>query len=243
MPDLGLVCDKSFPFVVYVLGCEGGFVYVGITKKHQARRRLQDHLDGNGRHCTRERKPNAILLVYPATSAAVEAYVYYTLLAQYSASSVYRLGDWTTGTRLSPLASLMIEREHRLLNNQCLKCGSASHFAKDCRAAPSSRDYTCGACRSTVRIMNDDASTTISRPSIIAKPQCPTAVTVDAPRKRAASSSSPSQPAQKTVKTVAPTRVLICEVEYSSLAWYLGKSDPTPRERSIVIQKCGEHRV
>ena len=37
--------------------------------------------------------------------------------------------------------------------------------------------------------------------------------------------------------------VLVCGTPYTTLAWYLGKPNPTPREVALVIGPCSEWRL
>ena len=244
IPDLGFVFRESYLFVMYVLACMGGRVYVGIVHKKWIRSKLEGRFAGSGSFFTRECHPTGILFVHPAAN------VYFALFAEYEPSSVFRLGGWTqTGTQLSPLNSLMIERGHRLLNNKCFRCGSSSHRATKCTSEPWGRGYKCGECRATVRIMSDGASATTPCPSTAKHMAQPTELS---PQRNVVSFPA-GQPARKVAKMDAKVakidvkatfaRVSVCAVEYTALAWYLWKTDPTPRGLSITMTRCAEHRV
>ena len=105
-----------------------------------------------------------LLLVWPANGRAVDAYAYFALLEAYEASQVCRLSGWTQkNSKLKPLTSMLVDRDHRLLNSRCLKCGG-DHGAKDCKAEVRGRDCKCGVCHAKVRIANRGVS--ITTPSV-----------------------------------------------------------------------------
>ncbi len=250
IPDLGLLDKPEYDDRVYALACEGGRVYVGIANKKWVGRRISGHFNGEGAFFTKEYRPREILLVFPAASTAVEAYVYFALLAQYSASSVFRLGGWTqTGTVLNPLTSMMVERDRRLLTNRCFKCGGG-HWAKDCSAEPEGCDYKCGHCKAAVRITNAGASLT-SQPVASGRSIGGLAVVDPGPSsggvKRRAEVAPRSSVSAKVARAAAPRgaclRVVACGVEYTTLAWYLRKSEVTPRERSLAARSCSQRRL
>lgn len=238
IPELGLEANLDFEYRVYALACDGGRIYVGIAHKSWLARRLSSHFDGNGAFFTKQFPPREILLVFPAVNRAVEAYAYFALLAEYSASSVFRLGGWSqTSTSLSPLTAMMAERDRRLLTNHCLNCGG-NHFAKDCKAQPDGRDYKCGVCTGTVRICNNGASVT-TQPL-----RAPELSATLSSAKRPADVAPPS-PAPMKVAKVPPRNmhVLVCGVQYTTLAWHLGRPNPTPKEVALVKQSCSECRL
>ena len=86
VPHLGLSCCLDAPFRVYVLECVhhlGGLVpalYVGIERADGVGGRIRSHFQGQGAHFTQVNKPSRVQLIWPATSRAVEAYVFYALL-------------------------------------------------------------------------------------------------------------------------------------------------------------------
>ena len=236
IPDIGLSSALEYDYRVYALACEGGRVYVGIAHKSWVGRRIAEHSLGEGACFTKKFAPHEILLVYPAACRAVEAYVYYALLAGYASSAVYRVGGWTqTNTMLNPLAAMQAEREHHMLNNKCFNCGG-DHYARHCTAEPAGRDYKCGNCQSNVRISNNGSSTTT--PMAAPRP------TSSSPTRAAVRRLAPHAPApRKVARTAGSLHVLAFGKQYTSLAWYLGRSQPTPRECALAKASCSERRL
>ena len=77
VPTLGLVEDVSFPYRVYVLELADNCVYVGIAHKSDIKRAVERHFNtGGGKaHFTMVHPPKKVLLIWPAVSMAVEAYL------------------------------------------------------------------------------------------------------------------------------------------------------------------------
>ena len=86
VPHLGLSCCLDAPFRVYVsewvhhLGGLAPALYVGIERADGVGGRIRSHFQGQGAHFTEVNKPSRVQLIWPATSRAVEAYVFYALL-------------------------------------------------------------------------------------------------------------------------------------------------------------------
>ena len=78
IPDLGLVEEFSYQWRVYVLELEHDCVYVGIAHRSKVRDTILRHfiLGDDKPHYTAVHPPKSVLLVWPAISPAVEAYVY-----------------------------------------------------------------------------------------------------------------------------------------------------------------------
>ena len=105
LPDLGLVCDLSMPFRIYVLACQPQSpdgpqtCYVGITHRSQVARRIAAHGGQwpSSAHFTKTHAPLAIMGVWPAPNRAAEAYTFYALAAARTATALARgrLGGWT----------------------------------------------------------------------------------------------------------------------------------------------------
>ena len=61
------------------------------------------------------------------------------------------------------------------------------------------------------------------------------------------------RPAEVALRPPAPMKiakaprenlhVLVCGIQYTTLAWYLGKPNPTPREVALVKGSCSERRL
>ena len=140
---------------------------------------------------------------------------------------------------------MMFERDRRLLKNQCMKCGGGEHFAKDCRANPDGCDYKCGRCNANVRITNNGASVTTQtlrapEPSCASSSSSSTVVPAKRPAEVALRSSAPMKIAKTPPKN---THVLVCGINYTTLAWYLGKPNPTPKEVALAKGSCSESRL
>ena len=82
IPELGLEAQASFPYIVYVLECSAGKMYVGIEHRSGAVSRVRRHFDLKGAFYTQSNKPASVLLFWPAVNKAVEGYVFLTLLSQ-----------------------------------------------------------------------------------------------------------------------------------------------------------------
>ena len=82
LPKLGLECKMDFAYRVYVLLCKGprgsvgNYFYVGIAWAKDTRDHLLKHFGGGATHFTDVNKPKDVLLIHPATNAAVERYVF-----------------------------------------------------------------------------------------------------------------------------------------------------------------------
>jgi len=265
LPDLGLVMDMKLPFRVYVMACEprswGGpkTVYVGIANRSQIARRIQTDV-GQGPsapHFCQTYAPQYILGVFPAASRAVEAFAFYALAANRSERSLScgALGGWTqTSTDLSKLSKLNLERERRMVAARCLKCGSEEqgHNTKNCQAEASAL-VTCAFCNVQNRI--SDRGVVLGA----VRPRDPMAAEVRDVRPRTSEPTvhaRPPQVIQPSPATVsvpvtplarAPPsareflQVRICGVGYTTLAWYLGKTNPTPREVNLALEHGTSH--
>ena len=139
MPELGLSDDTGLGFRVYVLDCADSCLYVGIEVKARLASRLKQHFASGGAFFTKQHRPRALHLVWPAACTAVECYVYHALLAMQPAGRVERLGGWTqTSTKVSPLAALVFEQARRSLRGSCFNCGgptTQTSARRRCRAA------------------------------------------------------------------------------------------------------------
>ena len=103
--------------------------------------------------------PRCVLLVWPAISTAVEAYVYYSYLSTMTSGvgngSKFRLGGWVqTSSKLSPVSAMVQEQARRQLRSQCFNCGSSDHYASKCKAPLHGCTYKCNAvgCGSSILV-------------------------------------------------------------------------------------------
>lgn len=131
-----------------------------------------------------------------------------------------------------------------MLNQLCLNCG-IKHRSGECKAKPDACSYRCSHCQSTVHVANNGSSTTT--PRVRASVQVPTPPTTLLSSKRSAPAFvTQSSPPAKRAKTGSSSRcchVVVLGLEYTSLGWYLGRTDPTPRERREVMAACSERRL
>ncbi len=72
MPELGLSDNTGLEYRVYVLDCADSCLYVGIEVKAKLASRLKQHFVGGGAFFTKQHRPRALHLVWPAASTAVE---------------------------------------------------------------------------------------------------------------------------------------------------------------------------
>ena len=218
-------------------------------------------------HFCQTYKPQYILGVWPAACRAAEAMAFYALVAKRSEKFLAcgSLGGWTqTSTDLSKLAKQNLERERRMVTDSCLKCGSGEHVARTCQAVAytfvtcahcnvqnriSDRGTVLGAERANVRPREEAvAAVRVVRPRV-AEAALPArasaaAPAVPAPRAAAAAAAARAAPAANAAPAphAAPgardfLRVRLCGVGYTSLAWYLDKLNPTPREVRLALEQ------
>jgi len=152
--DFGINFRLEDLFRVYVIECRGGKLYSGLETKWELARRLRDHFDPatDACHFTTENPPTRILYVHPAACRAMEALVFYRLLADLpggSAANFNALGGWVqTASKVSPLRRMTFEEERRQLVNTCFKCDGGFHTAKSCQKPHNNfREYWCTVCK------------------------------------------------------------------------------------------------
>ena len=157
---------KDYGGRVYVLRCmpryeNGPFVwYTGYAKTHLLKSRLGEEMTqgGTAADFVKRNKPIQIEFVWPAASPAVEAYIYYALLARLGADAAAagRLGGWTqTQAHPDNYNKLIIERDRRMLQGSCLGCGTGSpkwHLCRDCQKEPDTCPMTCGHCSAKLQV-------------------------------------------------------------------------------------------
>ena len=269
LPQLGLEPTLSFDYRVYVVECQGTpgsqgvFCYVGIEHKSKVGARLAQHWAGKGSFYTKERKPKALHLVWPAANTAVEGYVFMALLSTLPAGSLERLGGWTqTSTKPSPLCKQQYEEQRRLIRNLCFRCGG-NHWAKDCTKAVQGIEYKCASCSERLLISSRGQS-------VLAGDGCvqPGAVRV-MPTAVARSSTDVAPPPAQVRPSVVPVRpevrvakrvlappldprpskkantsehagktVLVCGRKYTSVSWFSGRANPPPKLCNRIRDSC-----
>ena len=157
IPYLGLALDESFGFRVYALECQpakgdtGPYIYVGIAHKDNIGKRIRVEWEQKRSNCGEraadycmQHKPKRVLLVWPAPNRAVEAYVYFALLAlQSDKGRVHSLGGWAqTSVNPSRLQLQQYEQGRRLLRCRCFNCGG-SHLVYECKKPLEGITYPC----------------------------------------------------------------------------------------------------
>ena len=274
IPPLGLEPRQEFEFAVYVLLCtpgdsttSGPFYYTGFEQRSKLAARLKVQFNGTSgsvvqSHFCKVNKPTAVLLVWPVVGRAAEAYVFYSMLSQQFAGwekkgrkNLCPLGGWVQNDSvLSPLSSVIFERDRRGLRNKCcFNCGGP-RYIRDCRKEIRGMTMTCPSCKSEIEVSsrgqtlirtetgassnsNVPASTPApSRPVASPKPVLPTTTVPARGTKRhvspaAVSSASPAKAARNKGKVVS-----VCGQSYTSLSWFLGKeSHPPPNTRKLAL--------
>lgn len=113
---------------LYVLQLSSGKYYVGKTA--DVMKRFEQHKSGNGSAWTKLYAPVKILEVKPITSPHDENNVTKDYMKKYGINNV-RGGSYTQVTIPDDTRGVL-EREFRGVDDQCIKCGLAGHFANRC---------------------------------------------------------------------------------------------------------------
>ena len=268
VPKLGLVEDLKYEYRVYALELAHDCFYVGIAHKSDVKRAVQRHFTSGGKapHYTCVHPPKRVLVVWPAISTAVEAFVYYSFLSRMDAGAtkakLFRLGGWVqTSSKLSPVSALVQEEARRQLRSACFNCGSRDHYARDCKAPLNGCQYKCQApgCGSSILITSRGQTPQ-------APPACPPCAEVSSSSsRRLPLAAAAPQPAKGRVASVAvvaggdqPAKKRRVEAKasarggkeisamgdaYTSLSWYLCCSNPTPKQVRTAKRECSEHAL
>jgi predicted GIY-YIG superfamily endonuclease len=262
VPMLDLSGDVHLPFRVYVLRCAprhtGGppTLYVGVEHRSHIARRVQSHFAQRAAHFTLAHKPMGVAVVWPVASRAAEAYVFYALMESLPLCSVEsgRLGGWTqTQSDPSRLQAFMLQREWRMLTRRCLDCGSSQHWSGDSQCVPKALAYPCSSCGSTVRVRSNGEMLAVQPPRQGAAATPPAAATAaaDAAAASVLATASRGHKRARGAEAAAPpeqqrraySRVQVCGREYTSLAWFLGRGNPFPRDCHRAAATCGRNAL
>jgi hypothetical protein len=247
IPHLGLVCDLTYEYRVYVLLCDGSTYYVGFEHRSKIRGRILAHFDDKGAFFTKQKTPKSVVLVWPAVGPAVEAYVFYAMLSALPANSVHRLGGWTqTLTNVAPLPRLLFEQDRRLLKGVCFNCGDGNHMASKCGRPLGGAVYRCNHCSKDLVITARGQSAPLQQvqPKALAKP-LPKAEAAPSRQKRKAETPIAMPLAKQPKRSSGRAgRVLqICGSTYAPLSWYLGNQNPSPSLVARAKERCADHAI
>jgi hypothetical protein len=241
---LGLVEDVSLPFRVYVLECRtsrGALCqYVGIVHFSELRQRWERHWAGKV-HYTSVYPPQRVLLLWPASTEAAEAFVYNELLRGMGANETWKLGGWTqTSSNPSPLGCLVTEQARRGMKELCFNCGQRRFEGehkrlRKCPHALRGVQYTCPSkeCRATILVTSRGHAELLPTPSPPPQqppPRPPLPPNTATGGKRSQPPATVAQPPRKSAKVACAhggLRVLLLGEYYTSLGWYLKSGNPS----------------
>lgn len=122
--------DTNTTFI-YVLPLESGKYYVGRTT--DLNRRVSEHFDGNGSSWTQK---------YPPIGVPVKVVVQTSLLDEETVTKEYMMSHGIQNVRGGPFSAVNIsqadiealERSLWSASDCCRRCGSPTHYVKDCKA-------------------------------------------------------------------------------------------------------------
>ena len=190
------------------------------------RQRLLKQAEHRGAYWNKTYKADCVAYVMPVTHRAAEAYVYYVLLDTLPAKSISKIGWWTqTSTSLSPLAMLLCQEARRNVAGACFTCGSKTHFAHECKSVPQVAHYPCKQCHNAIGVSARGQTPPASATTAPTPPLH--AAIAHAPSALAAAASVEPAPKRRRVSCASSClRVRVCGVAYTTLAWYLGETNP-----------------
>ena len=243
--------------------------YVGRVPRFKLAYRMKKHMAGTATDYTAQNKPLALEALYPAARKSVEAYVFFSMMEKLPVAAISsgRLGGWTqTRPVPSQTCALLLKEQKRMLSDSCLACGSSSHFCTDAACPkkhwPDSAPLHCDHCHATVEITALGQTRTRPPPGVAA---AVTASGVAAAggvkrsasqppesqppsQRRALAPSAPQPPSRRwALAPSAPTapgrrdyaRAQICGREYTTIAWYLGKTASEKERKGVVARLEG----
>jgi predicted GIY-YIG superfamily endonuclease len=122
---------SGLPFTMeslYVLQLSGGKYYVG--KSADVIKRFEQHKSGNGSAWTKQYSPIKLLETRPIASPHDENNATKDYMKKYGINNV-RGGSYAQLVLPDDVRNVL-EREFRGIDDQCIKCGLAGHFANKC---------------------------------------------------------------------------------------------------------------
>ena len=152
VPDFGLEEDVSFPLRVYVLKCQNGAWYTGITPKAKVQERIREqflHSQALGSsHFCEANPPVSVVCVWPAKNRCVEAAVFFAMMEALGTTDFKKLGGWVfTSSKPSPLAfCIRMSRPTTNVGWQTLSRANCRMCWSHCRARfhPKSENMSAG---------------------------------------------------------------------------------------------------
>ena len=114
---------------IYILKLNDNKYYIGKTNR-TVNNRYQEHLDGTGSYWTKKYKPLSIIKQIENSSPYDEDRYVKEYMAIYGIDNV-RGGSYNQ-EELTCKTIRFLRNELRTSNNECYKCGSASHFVSEC---------------------------------------------------------------------------------------------------------------
>lgn len=114
---------------IYVLGLQDGKYYVGKTSNPKMR--LEQHVSGDGSEWTKIYKPETIVEVFEGDNYDEDKTVK-KYMSRYGIDHV-RGGSYVT-VALSREERNFLQKEIRMTENKCVRCGRNNHFVAQCYA-------------------------------------------------------------------------------------------------------------
>ena len=165
-----------------------------------------------------------------------------------------------TSSKLSPVSGMVVEEARRQLRSECFNCGSRNHYANECKAPLNGCRYQC-ACGKYILVTSRGQTPNIAASSTEPSSSqrglsCSSGTSAEAaapppqPAKgRQASSARPPSPAAKRRKIAdldqsrSGKELLLMGEAYTSLSWYLGSANPTPKQVKAAKAQCSDYAL
>ena len=121
---------------IYILKLREGKYYIGKT--NNVEKRFNEHIAGNGSGWTKKYKPISLIKSVISTSYFDEDKYVKEYMAKYGIENVR--GGTYSNINLDANCISLLEKEIWHSKNLCTRCGSDTHFIKDCYAKTDSKD-------------------------------------------------------------------------------------------------------